>query len=309
MKNYIVFFVVLLSSFVSQATIKLALNWKPEAEFGGFYEAQQKGYFTNEKLKVEILEGGSGTPTIQMLMNGTVDYAIVSAEEVILSAARDPKKRIVAVFAVFETSPYMIMAHDEVKAQSLQQLFQDSQQLLSLQKGLPYVDFLLNKYAPVKAKIVPYTGGISLFESNPMLSQQGFITSEVLLAEQKKLKVKTWLVADEGFNPYITVLAVREDYLQKNKSQVQAFIKATRDGWQSYLKDSKATNQLMSKKNPPMSIEMMDLSLKKMQPLMRFAPALLGQMKAERWQALQTQMQNLGLIKTTVPATELFQTF
>ena len=308
MKSYLslLLFIFLMSA-DSFAQVKLALNWKAETEFGGFYEALRTGLY--QDVKVEILEGGSGTPTPQMLVGGSVEYAIVSAEDVILSADRDPSRRLVAVFTVFESSPYMIMGHKSLEAKTLEQVFKDSGQIISLQKGLPYVHFLLAKYAPIKAQIVPYTGGISLFESNPKLSQQGFITSEAVWAEQAKLKVKTWMVSDEGFNPYITVLAVRADYLKKNLPQVKKMVEATRKGWQNYLANPSATNQLMSQKNPTMSPALLDLSLAKMKPLMNFQPLKLGQMKLERWQQLQKQMTDLKLVHTPVNTAELFQTF
>lgn len=286
---------------------KLVLNWKAESEFGGFYEALE--FYQKKNLTIEIQEGGSGTPTSQMLMNGRADYAIVSAEDIILSADRDPKRRIVGVFSVFETSPYMIMAHENFKGQSLAKLFQDPTQIISLQKGLAYVEFLLQKFQPVKAKIVPYTGGISLFQTNPKVSQQGFITSEVLIADALKIKTKTWLVADEGFNPYITVLAVRADYLAKNSSQVKSMVEATRAGWAQYLKDPKTTNALMQQKNPAMTQAMLTQSLKAMAPLMNFAPLPMGQMKAERWQQLSQQMLELKLVKQSLKSEELFQNF
>jgi ABC-type nitrate/sulfonate/bicarbonate transport system substrate-binding protein len=44
----------------SPRKIRLALNWKPEPEFGGFYAAP----FSNNGLDVEILPGGAGTPTV-----------------------------------------------------------------------------------------------------------------------------------------------------------------------------------------------------------------------------------------------------
>ncbi|MBC7420756.1 MAG: ABC transporter substrate-binding protein [Bdellovibrio sp.] len=296
-----------LYSSILLADTKLALNWKEEPEFGGFYEALP--FYKKQNLNITIQVGGSGTPTTQMLMNSVVDYAIVSAEEIILSADRDPKRKLVAIFAVFETSPYMIMAHENFKGKSLATLFQDSTQTISLQKGLPYVDYLLKKFAPVKAQIVPYTGGISLFQSNLKISQQGFITSEAILADQQKLKNKTWLVADEGFNPYLAVLAVREDYLKNNRAAVKKMVEATREGWLLYLKNPQATNLLMSQKNPAMSLQTMNLSLEKMKSLMKFEPLLLGQMKAERWQTLQQQMFELKLIKKTSRTEELFQNF
>src|SRR4051794_36737259 len=61
--------------------MKLALNWKPEPEFGGFYAAP----YSKHGLDVEVLPGGSGTPTVQMVGAGSVNFGIVSADEVILA--------------------------------------------------------------------------------------------------------------------------------------------------------------------------------------------------------------------------------
>lgn len=298
-----------LSIFAAETKTTIALNWKPEPEFGGFYEGNQKGIYKKAGFEVEILEGGSGTPTPQMLMSGQVDYAIVSSEEIFLNNDRDPKRKLVAIYSVFEKSPYMIMAHSSQKMKNLKEVFQNKEITLSLQKGLPYVEFLTQKFAPVKAQIVPYTGGIAVFEKNSKLAQQGFITSEYLMAQNQKLEPQAWLVADEGFNPYIAVLAVREDFLIKNKDQVKKMAVATREAWVSYLKSPEATNQLMHQKNPSMSVEMMNQSLTKMKDLMKFEPLRLGQMKKERWYGMGQQMQSLKLISKSPETDKFFQDF
>src|SRR5438067_2517509 len=90
-------------SSASTTKVQLALNWKPEPEFGGFYAAQINGDYQKEKLDVEILPGGSGTPTVQMIGAGTVPFGIVSADEIIL--ARSKGNDVVALFAVYQTNP------------------------------------------------------------------------------------------------------------------------------------------------------------------------------------------------------------
>jgi len=54
-----------------EAGVKLALNWKPDPQFGGFYAAEKLGLFQKEGLTVEILPGGAGTPTVQMVGAGS----------------------------------------------------------------------------------------------------------------------------------------------------------------------------------------------------------------------------------------------
>jgi NitT/TauT family transport system substrate-binding protein len=85
--------------------VTLQLNWKPEPQFGGFYAAP----YSKHGLEVEILPGGAGTPTVQMVGAGSVDFGIVSADEVVL--ARSHGNDVVALFAVYQDSPAGIMAH------------------------------------------------------------------------------------------------------------------------------------------------------------------------------------------------------
>ena len=67
-------------------TLRLALNWKPEPEFGGFYDAALRGIYQKEGIQLEILPGGVGTPVIQMVEAGKVEMGISNADEVILEA-------------------------------------------------------------------------------------------------------------------------------------------------------------------------------------------------------------------------------
>lgn len=311
MKKFLLFSIFVSSiahAAVPLEKIKLALNWKAEPEFGGFYEALDKGYYKEQGFDVEILEGGSGTPTTQMLVNGTVDLAIVSSEELILQNDRDPARRLIGVFSAFEKSPYMIMAHEESGYKNLSEVFAKDGQQISLQKGLPYVDFLLNKFKPVKAQVVPYAGGIALFTQDKKLAQQGFIFAEALQAELAGLKVKTWLVANEGFNPYLVLLAVSEKNLKSNSDKYTKFVKATRQGWQSYLKNPKQTNTLLNKKNPSMKLEVMTASMDKVKSLALFPKELpQGAMTDMRWDEQVKIMKDLKLIKSDLKPADLFK--
>src|SRR5688572_32019820 len=68
--------------------IKLALNWVPEPEFGGFYAARDGGAYKKAGFDVEIRGGGAGVPVVQMVASGQVDFGIAGADEVITARAR-----------------------------------------------------------------------------------------------------------------------------------------------------------------------------------------------------------------------------
>src|SRR5579885_1862319 len=131
--------------------LKLALNWKPDPEFGGFYAAD----YAKHGLDVEILPGGAGTPTVQMIGAGTAEFGIVSADEILLARARG--NNVVALFAVFQQNPMAIMAHASRGLKSIEDVLKGG--TLAIQSGLAYARILQKKFGFDHVKIVPSPGG------------------------------------------------------------------------------------------------------------------------------------------------------
>lgn len=308
MKTFLFICCFSLSSFAGP--LKLALNWKAEPQFGGFYTGDIAGIYKKNKLDVLVLEGGSGTPTIQMLASGKVDYAVVSADEIILAHDRGAKD-IVALFASYQTNPQGIMTHEARGFKNIQDVLKGDG-LLLWQAGLPYAQFMSKKFAPLKVKAAPYSGGIANFQNDPKVSQQCFVTSEPMAAAKAGLKVKTFLVAEGGYNPYTTVLATTASRLKAQPEEVKAMVKAVRESWGAYLKDPSSTNQAMLKINKAMDAETFKKSAEAQTALIstketdKFG---LGSMTLQRWTELRDQLLELKLIKTSVDPQTLFQNF
>ncbi|MEZ0392595.1 MAG: ABC transporter substrate-binding protein [Pseudobdellovibrionaceae bacterium] len=303
MKRFLLPILFLFPSLVFAQALKLALNWKPEPQFGGFYAAAD--LFKKQGLDVQILEGGSGTPTIQMLASKQVDLAVVSGDEIILAHDRGATD-VVAIYATYQTAPTGIMTRGERNLKSLEEVFQSEGTLL-WQTGLPYAQYLQKKYGPFKVKTAPYPGGIGNFQNDVKISQQCFVTSEPLLAQKAGVKEKTFLVSDSGFNPYVTVLAVRSSALKENPEKFKKLVEALRQGWAQYLKDPKPTNQAMAKINRAMDMETFQKSAEVQKSLIQTKKAPLGSMTEERWKTLVDQLTEIKLIKNKIKASDLFQ--
>lgn len=179
-----------------------------------------------------------------------------------------------------------------------------------MQSGLSYAQFLMKKYPQAKVKIVPYLGGIANFRKDPQYSQQCFFTSEPLLAEKAGIKTKTFLVSDEGFNPYTTVVAVNAEALKKDPKTAKAIVEAVRAGWESYLKNPEPTNKLMAGLNKAMDAETFTKSAAVQKPLIETSETKqkgLGFMSNERWQSLLSQLKELKIIKKDLKPPEMYQ--
>jgi NitT/TauT family transport system substrate-binding protein len=290
----------------SQKT-QLALNWKPEPQFGGFYAADVGGHFKKNGLQVEILPGGAGTPTVQMIAAGKMDFGIVSADEVVMSQSRGGD--VVALFAAYQTNPQGIMVHADRGVTSLQDLY-ETPGILAIQKGLPYALYLERKFPKPKVQIVPYLGGIANYLSDKKYSQQCFVTSEPLAAEKAGAKTKTFLIADAGYNPYTTVLVTRGEVLKKKPKLVKAMVDSVRAGWREYLDTPEATNKRMGELNKSMDAATFIDSAKAQKVLIETEETKkigLGVMTEERWSTLTKQLGEMKLIPKSPEAKGLFK--
>jgi NitT/TauT family transport system substrate-binding protein len=282
----------------SPQKIRLALNWKPEPEFGGFYAAP----FSTHGLDVEILPGGAGTPTVQMVGAGSAELGIVEADELIVARARG--NDVVALFAVFQDNPLALMAHASRKITEIAGLFKGG--TLAIQKGLPFARLLEKQYSFDKVKVVPSPGGdLSSFLHDPMFVQQVFLTSEYLAAKRQGADAQVFPISAAGFNPYSTVVATSGDYLRKNPEIAKGMVAAMREGWRAYLDDPKAVDQRMNQLNPSMSVEGFAETAEAQKPLIENDDTRrdgLGSMTRQRWLTLISQLEELGdLPRVPVP--------
>jgi NitT/TauT family transport system substrate-binding protein len=82
--------------------VKLQLQWVAQAQFAGYYAAVDQGYYSDEGLDVQIVEGGPDIVPQDVLSAGDVDYAISWVPKVLGSIEQGAK--ITNVAQIFERS-------------------------------------------------------------------------------------------------------------------------------------------------------------------------------------------------------------
>jgi len=282
--------------------VAIALNWKPEPEFGGLYEAQRIDAFTKRGLELEIT-GGPGAPVVQMVEAGKVEFGIAAADEVMV--ARDRGTDIVAVFATYQTNPQGIMVHASRGLASLADLFAAGG-TLAVEPGVAYLKYFQKRFDLAKMKIVPYGFSIAPFLNDQDMAQQVFVTAEPIAARRQGADPQVFLIAESGFNPYAAVVITTGARARGEAQRVADFVAALREGWRGYLDDPTEANARMGALNKEMDGETFRLGAEAQQPLIEDAFAKqhgIGAMSLERWTQLGEQLRELGLIdKPAVPA-------
>ncbi|MBS0411023.1 MAG: ABC transporter substrate-binding protein, partial [Proteobacteria bacterium] len=70
-----------------RTAIRLATDWRAEAEHGGFYEALANGEYAKRGLDVTIVPGGPGVNVPQLVASGAVELGIGSNSFVVMNLA------------------------------------------------------------------------------------------------------------------------------------------------------------------------------------------------------------------------------
>jgi len=294
------------ASVPEQTKAVLALDWVPEPEFGGFYAGREQGAYRRHGIKIEIQGGGAGVPVLQMVATGRADFGTVGADELLTARARGAD--LVALFAVFQTSPQGIMVHASRKLQKLEDAFHSG--TLALETGKAYAAYLKKKFSWEGVKVVPYDGGVAHFLADPSFGQQCYVTSEPIAARKQGADPVVFLIADSGFNPYATVVITRRELLQKSPRLVKEFVLATREGWREYLDHPEATNGLLAKLNSALDVATLSAAAEAQKPLIENAETQqhgLGSMQQARWQSLADQLLDLKFLDKPGTVADSFQ--
>lgn len=266
--------------------VRVGLNWYPEPEFGGFYEAKLSGAYEAAGLDVEIVPGGPGVPVIEMLASGRLEVAISGADELLIRRAKGLDA--VAILPGFQDSPIGLMTHAE---RGLTR-FEDVTGRVAIEGGSPFQRYLWTRYGwEGKVEMVPSTGSIANFAADPQWVQQAYITSEPCLAEARGIATTFLPGRDAGWNPYSSMAIVLTT--ESSLPWVKAFRDASLAGWQGYLTSPDRANAEISRANPDMPMERMSCVVERQRAYVVGADGV-GVMTQARWDAMARSLESVG---------------
>jgi NitT/TauT family transport system substrate-binding protein len=251
-------------SATGRTTIRFATDWKAEAEQGGFYEALAEGEYAKHGLDVTIVQGGPGSNVPQLLAAGSVDMGVGSNAFIVMNLAQQ-KAPLKAVMAVFQKDPQVLLAHPDTGVKSIADLKGHPILLGDASVGAFWV-WLKAKYGFTDAQVRKYTFNSAPFVADKRAAQEGYITSEPYSIEKETgLKPLVFLLADNGYPGYATMVLAPDSLIAKNPTAVKAFVAATAQGWHDYLYgDPKPADALIRKDNPEMTQDVLDQARAKM---------------------------------------------
>lgn len=244
--------------------VRFGTNWVAEAEHGGFYQALADGTYRKYGLDVTIVPGGPNTNNRMLMTVGKLDF-FISANTLESFDAVAQNVPIVDVAAMFQKDPQVLLAHPLPGIEKLEDL-KNLTIFVSPEGMTSYYPWLRAYFGFKDSQTKPYTFNPQPFLADPHSAMQGYVTSEPYAVEkQGKFKPKIFLLADDGFADYSTLIETRRELVEKKPDLVQRFVDASIIGWYNYIYgDNAAANALIKAQNPEMTDELLSYSVAKM---------------------------------------------
>jgi NitT/TauT family transport system substrate-binding protein len=235
-------------------------NWYAQAEHGGFYQAVAEGIYKKYGLDVTIKMGGPQVNITQMMAAGQAD-CIMGSSDIQMMQVREGGVPVVSVAAFFQKDPQVMIAHEDVK--KLEDL-KGKTLLIAAQAHRAYWPWLKAKFGLTDEQTRPYTFNIQPFVADKNAAQQGYLTSEPYAIQKAGVKSTVLMFSDHGYPAYATTVSCMETTLKERSKQVAAFVKASAEGWKSYLENPAPGNALIKKDNPNMTDDQLAYSVSKL---------------------------------------------
>jgi NitT/TauT family transport system substrate-binding protein len=241
--------------------VAIQTDWYAQAEHGGFYQALAKGFYKDQGLDVDVLQGGPSTRLAETVATGRVAFAIGRSDDVMNSVSQGLP--LVIVGALMQHDPQGLLLHEENPVNDFKAL--DGKTVMA-SPGAVFVQYLQSHYK-IKLNIMPLNYGLAQFMADKNFIQQCFVTNEPFYVRQGGGRPKTLLLADSGLEPYRVILTSQK-FARENPEVVRAFLAATFKGWADFMSGDPAPgNELILKRNENMSKELLTYAIGEMDRL------------------------------------------
>jgi NitT/TauT family transport system substrate-binding protein len=293
---------LLLLSAVAAAADKVTYltSWYAQAEHGGYYQAKAAGLYEKHGLDVTIKMGGPQVNGMQLLLAGEADVMMGYDFQVLKALEQGFPATTIAT--TFQHDLQGMMTHADVN--SLADL-KDKTILVATAGRTTWWPWLKAKYKYTDEQTKPYTFNLQPFFADKNVVQQGYPSSEPFQAKQQGVPVKFFLFARDGYPPYGTTMVAKREFGEKRPDVAARFVKASLEGWKSYMNDPAPGNALIRADNPKMSEEQIAFGIEQLKALKVLdggdAEKLgIGIMTEARWKATYDYMVSSGLLKPEV---------
>ncbi|MDC0933468.1 ABC transporter substrate-binding protein [Arcobacteraceae bacterium] len=281
--------------------ITLQLSWFDQFQFAGYYIAKEKGFYKEAGLEVKINPFEFGIDIPKEVGNSTYDFA-VGRETLILEKSNN--KKIVALYALFQASPLILLTTKESKIKNISDFNHkrimttiDDAGEVSIKSMMISQKINLNNLS-----FIQHTHNINDLVENKVDIISAYSSKAPYHLLNKGIKYNTFAPKDYGFDMYSDLLYTNESNITHNLEMVLNFKKASLKGWEyAYENIDEAVDLILSKYNTQeLTREELLFEAKKLKELSYYETESLGNIDLNKLQRIYDLYNVMGLITNQI---------
>jgi putative hydroxymethylpyrimidine transport system substrate-binding protein len=289
--------------------VSLALDWYPNANHAGLYLAQERGYFEDEGLEVDIFTPGDPATVLQTVASGRDDFGISYQVEVLL--ARQEEVPVVSVMGLVQHPLNSVMALKSSGIDRPGKLRGKTVGYPGIAYNVPMLETMLEHDGASIEEVEMVNVGFNLVPAligGKVDAVVGaYFTHESIVAENQGhpvnvMRMEEWGVPDF----YELVLVTSEKNLEERPDVVRKFIWAVTRGYQDAMEDPQAAIDILVDAYPEADEAVERPGVDILAPLWTGEVPGAGWQEEERWVEFADWMKENDLLQAGVDPHQAF---
>jgi polar amino acid transport system substrate-binding protein len=230
--------------------VSVKLQWVDQFQFAGYYVAKERGFYRDAGLEVELQKFDAEKLAVDEVMSGRSTYGIGRSS---LLNDRMAGKKVVALAAIFQSSPFILLSQKSLDIQTPRDLIgkrvmmtEDFQDAISVRAMLNSQGIELDRINVIKHSYNPLD--LANGKTDVMAC---YISNEPFVLQEKGIETNAINPEQYGFDFYSDILFTSENEVKNHPKRVRAFVDATLKGWEYAFAHIPETARMIHKQYNP----------------------------------------------------------
>ncbi|MDO9106509.1 MAG: diguanylate cyclase [Methylovulum sp.] len=281
------------SSALALDQVTLQLKWTHGFQFAGYYAAQAQGYYREAGLDVRVAEAQPGMDPVNAVVESKADFGVGTSSLLLQREAGIP---VVALAAIFQHSPYVLIMRQDHAAQSIQDI--TGKRVMLEPQADELVAYLENEGVPLKRITqLEHSHNPQDLIDGKADAMSAYVTNEPYYLNIAHIPYQAYTPRSVGIDFYGDTLFTTEPYLSAHPKRVQAFRAASLRGWRYAMAHQREISELIfnqySQQHP---LDFYQFEAKQMMSLIQPDIIEMGYMNPGRWRHIADTYADLGML-------------
>ncbi len=230
MKRILLFFLALavLHTITAQERFVFTPQWTAQAQFAGYYVAQEKGFYRDEGINVEIIHPSVTQSAMNRMRKGESQATTLQ-----LCQAMETIDEGIPLVNILQTS--MNNAMVIVSRRQMDPLTQKGARVGIWSAGFGQLAICMSSKDSLNYQWIPFASNLNLFVAGAIDATLGMSYNEYYQLKQTGLPIEEKYVyrfCDHGYNVQEDGVYMQRNYYLAHKEEARKFAAASRRGWE-----------------------------------------------------------------------------